>query len=219
MCSSSANDANAFKHVFGNFFRNHWFFFSGNVSRSLRVLFLIPQVVLVSDILRPRIFLIKWCTRVWAQDRDRVRDVRGVPAQNLMRALERAKEPGGALQVAMHGAAAGGPKGGQGGVQNAEPPIKSPRPDENLSINNKPFIADAFVLEGRGVIILKMGVPRVSQDQGALDGAKHVTLLSSPVGGKLGHREESGDRIRLVLPLGPSGGLLKVTATRRCRTC
>ena len=40
-----------------------------------------------------------------------------------------------------------------------------------------------------------MGVPRVSQNQRALNGAKHVALLSSAVGGERGPRAEGGDGI------------------------
>ena len=55
--------------------------------------------------------------------------------------------------------------------------------------------------------VQKVGVSRVTQDQGALDGAKHVTLAQHPAGGKHSSRGERSDRVRLVLTLGPGRGL------------
>ena len=68
---------------------------------------------------------------------------------------------------------------------------------------------------------------RISQDKGTLDGAENVALFSAPIGGERATRGQGGDRIRLVLPLGPGGSLRKVGAqgrrgcgaTRRCQTC
>ena len=57
-----------------------------------------------------------------------------------------------------------------------------------------------------------MGVSRATQDQRALDGAQHVSLLSVTMGGKRGARGKGGDRVGLVLPLGPGRGLGKVRA-------
>ena len=57
-----------------------------------------------------------------------------------------------------------------------------------------------------------MRVARLPQDQRALDGAKHVTLLGPPVGGEGGPGEERGDGFRLMLPLSPGRGFRKVRA-------
>ena len=53
---------------------------------------------------------------------------------------------------------------------------------------------------------------RLPQNQGTLDGAKHVALLGSPVGGEGSSRGEGGDRVGLVLPLSPGCGFREVCA-------
>ena len=63
-------------------------------------------------------------------------NVRGVPAQKLVRTLRWVKELGRALDIAVCSAAAGGPEGGQGGIQGTEPPIESPWSDEALTVVN-----------------------------------------------------------------------------------
>ena len=94
--------------------------------------------------------------RVLAEDRDCVVNVQGVPDQKLARALKWTKEPDRALHVAVRSTAAGGPEGGQSGLQGTEPPAKVPPwPDEPLSVVDKPLVADAFVVEGGGVV----GIP------------------------------------------------------------
>ena len=50
------------------------------------------------------------------------------------------------------------------------------------------------------MVVPKVGFPRVPQDHGALDGAKHVSLLSSPAADEHCSRGESRDRVRLMLP-------------------
>ena len=47
-------------------------------------------------------------------------------------------------------------------------------------------------------------------DQGALDCAKYIALFSSTVGDEHSPFGQSGDRVRLVLPLGPGRGLREV---------
>ena len=86
--------------------------------------------------------------RLLGEHRDRVVNVRCVPAQKLARALRWREEASGALCVAMRGTAAGGPKG----VQDAKPPMKGPRPDEDLPCINEPLVADTLVLEKRGIV-------------------------------------------------------------------
>ena len=88
-------------------------------------------------------------------------------------------------------AVAGSPEGGQGDVKGSEPPIEGPRPNEDLPIINKQFVTDAG-------------------DQGALDCAKYIALFSSTVGDEHSPFGQSGDRVRLVLPLGPGRGLREV---------
>ena len=127
-----------------------------------------------------------------AEDRDSVVNVRGVPAQTLACALAWTEEPSGALCVAMRGTATGGPEEGHGGA-GREATHQRRRPDEDLPVISKPLVADTSVLEMRGVAVPRVGFPRIPQDRGALDGAKHVTLLSFRVGGKHGSRGESDD--------------------------
>ena len=88
----------------------------------------------------------------------------------------------------MRGTPAGGPCEGKGGVQGTEPRIKGPRPKKDLPIINKPLVADAVVLKRRGVVVTKMGVTSPCSDP-------RLVANTAPVG--------SGDRVRLVLPLGP----------------
>ena len=92
----------------------------------------------------------------------------------------------GALDVALRGAPPGGPKGGKGSVQSMEEGIKLKRTDEHLPIIDKPFVADAVVLDGVGEELSNMRIARLPQHQRALDGTKHVALLGPPVGGEGG---------------------------------
>ena len=72
-----------------------------------------------------------------------------------------------------------------------------------------------------------MRLTRISQDEGTLDGAENIALFSAPIGGERATRGQSGDGVRLVLPLGPGRSLGEVGcagrrgcgATRRCQTC
>ena len=57
-----------------------------------------------------------------------------------------------------------------------------------------------------------MRLASFAQDKGTLNGAENVALLRSPISGTDATRGQSGDRVRLVLPLSPSGGLGKVGA-------
>ena len=57
-----------------------------------------------------------------------------------------------------------------------------------------------------------MRLARISQDEGTLDGAKNVALLSTAISGELTTRGQSGDRIGLMLPLSPGGRLGEVDA-------
>ena len=120
-----------------------------------------------------------------------------------------------------------GSEGGAGGFQGPKPLVKRPRPDEDLPIVDKPLIADALGLEGRGEEIAHVGVSRLAQHQRAVNGAQHVPLLSAAIGGERDPRGWGGDRVGLVLRLGPSRRLWEVRAqsladaraTQRCRTC
>ena len=72
-----------------------------------------------------------------------------------------------------------------------------------------------------------MRLTRISQDETTLDGAENIALFSAPISGERATRGQSGDGVRLVLPLGPGGSLgevgaqggADVEATRRCQTC
>ena len=57
-----------------------------------------------------------------------------------------------------------------------------------------------------------MRLARISQDEGTLDGAENIALFSAPIGGERATRGQSGDRVRLVLPLGPGRSLREVGA-------
>ena len=57
-----------------------------------------------------------------------------------------------------------------------------------------------------------MRLARISQDEGTLDGAENIGLFSAPIGGERATRGQSGDRVRLVLPLGPGRSLREVGA-------
>ena len=77
--------------------------------------------------------------------------------------------------------------------------------NEHLPVVNEPVVADALGLEGVGDELPEMRVARLPQNQRALDGAKHVTLLGPPVGGEgctSGEREvtESARCCRSALP-------------------
>ena len=52
---------------------------------------------------------------------------------------------------------------------------------------------------------------RIPQDKSALDGAENITLFSAAISGELAAGGQSGDGVRLVLPLGPGGRLGKVS--------
>ena len=72
-----------------------------------------------------------------------------------------------------------------------------------------------------------MRLTRVSQDKGALDGAKNVTLLCAAISGELTARGQSRDGVGLMLPLGPGrplresecAGRPECEGTQRCQTC
>ena len=51
--------------------------------------------------------------------------------------------------------------------------------NKHLPVVNEPFITDAFGLEKIGDELAHMRVARLSQDHRTLDGAQHITLLSS----------------------------------------
>ena len=57
-----------------------------------------------------------------------------------------------------------------------------------------------------------MRLARISQDKGTLDGAENIALFSAAIGREHATRGQSGDRVRLVLPLGPGRGLREVGA-------
>ena len=80
---------------------------------------------------------------------------------------------------------------------------------KHLPVVNEPFNTDALGLEGVGDELTEVIVARLPQDHRALDGAKHVTLLGSPVGGEGSTGGERGDGSSLVLPLGPGRGFQK----------
>ena len=82
--------------------------------------------------------------RVRAEDVDGVMHVRRVPPHKLRRALQRAKQTRGALDVAVRRTASGGPKGGEGGVQGPEQWVGRPGSDKHLPVINEPFITDAL---------------------------------------------------------------------------
>ena len=56
-----------------------------------------------------------------------------------------------------------------------------------------------------------MRLARIPQDKSALDGAENVALFSAAISGELAAGGQSGDGVRLVLPLGPGGRLGKVS--------
>ena len=56
-----------------------------------------------------------------------------------------------------------------------------------------------------------MRLTRISQDEGTLDGAENVALLSAAISGELKARGQSRDGVGLMLPLGPGGRLGKVS--------
>ena len=84
----------------------------------------------------------------------------------------------------MRDAATGSSERRKGSVQDSKPLVKGAGPNEELPTVNEPLVTDAFVIKRRGMIVAKVGVSRVTHHQGALDGAKHITLLNSAVGGK-----------------------------------
>ena len=90
--------------------------------------------------------------------------------------------------------------------------VERPGSDKHLPVINKPFITDALGLERVGDELAQVRVACLPQDQRTLDGAKHVTLLSSPVGGEGGASRDRGDGFRLMLPLSPRRGFRKVRA-------
>ena len=57
-----------------------------------------------------------------------------------------------------------------------------------------------------------MRLTRVSQNKGALDGAKNVTLFCAAISGELTARGQSRDGVGLTLPLGPGRRFGKVSA-------
>ena len=141
-----------------------------------------------------------------------------------MNSLGWAQEEGGALGVAEDNAAPCGAKGGQGGVQCAKPPVEEHGPDKTLPVIDEPFVANALLLKRSGKEVLHMRLTRISQDEGTLDGAENIALFSAPISGERATRGQSGDGVRLVLPLGPGwgsgcAGQRGCRATRRCQTC
>ena len=150
------------------------------------------------------------CVR--AEDDDSVANIGGVPTAELMNSLGRTQEPSGALGVAEDNAAPCGAKGGQGGVQCAKPPVEEHGPDKALPVIDEPFVANALLLKRSGKEVPHVRLTRISQDEGALDGAENIALLGAPISGEHATRGQSGDGVRLVLPLGPGGSLGEVGA-------
>ena len=129
--------------------------------------------------------------QVRAEDVDDVMHVRGVPLHKLQPALWRTKQTRGALDVAVRRAASGGPRGGESSVHGVEQWIKLEGSDKNLPVvertilHRRPWPRRRLEMNWP-----KMRVACLPQDQRTLDGAKHVTLLSSAVGGECGARGE-----------------------------
>ena len=136
----------------------------------------------------------------------------GVPTAELMNSLGWTQEPSGALGVAEDNAAPCGAKGGQGGVQCAKPSIKEHGPNKTLPVIDEPFVANALLLKRSGKEVLQKRLTSISQDEGALDGAENIALFSAPISGESATKGQSGDGVRLVLPLGPGGSLGEVGA-------
>ena len=57
-----------------------------------------------------------------------------------------------------------------------------------------------------------MRLTRISHDKGTLDGSENIALFSAPISGERATRGQSGDGVRLVLPLSPGGSLGEVGA-------
>ena len=55
-----------------------------------------------------------------------------------------------------------------------------------------------------------MRLARIPHDKSALDGAENIALFSAAICGELATGGQSGDGVRLMLPLGPGGSLGKV---------
>ena len=120
---------------------------------------------------------------------------------------KQAHEP---LDVAVGNTPPGGTKGSKGSVQDTKEGIKLKGTDEHLPVIDEPLFADALVLSGIGEELPKARNARLPQHQRTLESAKHVTLLSSPVGGESSSRGEGGDGVGLVLPLSPGCGFREV---------
>ena len=129
-----------------------------------------------------------------------------------MNSLGWTQEPSRALGVAEGNAAPCGAKGGQSGVQCAKPPVKEHGPDKALPVIDEPFVANALLLKRSGKKVLQMRLTRISQDEGTLDGAENIALFRAPISGERATRGQSGDGVRLVLPLGPGRSLGEVGA-------
>ena len=146
----------------------------------------------------------------WVEEVNSVMHVPRVPALELVLALGRAKQAHEPLDVAVGNTPPGGTKGSKGSVQDTKEGIKLKGTDEHLPVIDEPLFADALVLSGIGEELPKARNARLPQHQRTLDSAKHVTLLSSPVGGESSSRGEGGDGVGLVLPLSPGCGFREV---------